>query len=585
MPGPKSPLRDRSASTWKQPLTAGLAFAFATYCSLPPLGLWPFTFVAALALIWCACRVGAAKSRRLRSAVVFGAATLPLWFAEEVWMVNVTPVGYPLLALWLGFWGGVTVYAIATVRSTGWKLPMAVAAPLVWVAVEMLRGEVVLTGYPWYFAAHPLIKEPALCLPARVLGVYFVSALVVALAGSLADAAGWSAVRARVGGMCAATIAAVWVGVSLVGLAGTGPDRPRRELRVGIVQTNVPQGQKLNWPPAQQAADFGRFMELTRAVGTVAPVPDLILWPETMFPGWALNGEAIEAARKFADSVGEKPQSFLRAYGYGFAEALCREQAELGVPMLIGAQAREGVGESRLANGKGTLIEERRYNSVAIVAGGRVLDERYDKVDLTPFGEVIPWVWRWPSVQKLVLDLGAGGMRFDLNFGRRPAPIDVPLVEGGGLRVAAPVCFEATWTTSCRRLVRGVPDGRPAELMVNLSNDGWFGSEAWWLVSSDAKRRQHLLSARWRCLELGVPMVRAVNTGLSAYIDDRGRTRPYETVLGSRKPAQADGALLGSVEVGGRGTIYSSIGNLAGWVLLGCGLVLFLTACVTRPKS
>lgn len=576
MPGPRTQPPQSSSRSWRHPVAAGLVYSLAAYCSLPPLGLWPFTLIAALALIWGGCRIGASGDRRARGALLAGLGTLPLWFAQEVWLVNVTPVGYPLLALWLGAWTALTVYAIAVVRSTGWKVPMALAAPLVWVMVETLRGDIVLTGYPWYFAAHPLIEDPMLCLPARALGVSFVSALVVGLAGGLADSAGWAGVRARVGRLATVAVLLVWVATSLVGASASAERAAARDLRVGIVQTNIPQGMKQNWSPERQVQDFALFAEQTRAAANARP--DLVLWPETMFPGWALSTEAIEAARRFSDSLGERPGSFMRAYGYGFAEALTRLQGELGVTMLVGSLAREGVSVRTGADGMKSLAEQRRYNSVAIIAGGCLLDERYDKVDLTPFGEVIPWVWRWPAVQRLVLEVGAGGMQFNLSFGARAGAIDVPLSEGGNVRAATPICFEVTRTALCRRLVYSAPDGRPADVMISLSNDGWFGSEDWWLVSSEAKRRQHELTARWRCLELGVPMVRAVNTGISGYIDARGRLLRRVTVAGDDRPSRTAAVFVGTVRAGADGTIYGRIGNVWGWASVGGGALLLAAA-------
>jgi len=571
---------------------AGLLYAAATYAALPPAGLWPLSIVAALALVFAGCRAGV-SGRPSRAAMFAGLGTLPLWFIEESWLMNVTPVGYPLLAIYLAFFSGLTVYMIATVRASRWKVPMSIAAPLVWVACEMLRAEVILTGYPWYLVAHPLIDDPNLCLPGRVLGAYFVCLLLVAAVGSLADAAGWTSVPRRVGGIGAAVVSITWLVTSMIGAAGLSGDAgAQRELNIGVVQTNIPQGQKLSWSMAQQIKDFQRFLELTRALAVGKPSPERLLWPETMFPGWALNPDALATARTFAETNRAQPGSPMRLLTTGYADAIIETQREIDIPMLIGAEAREGARMGQDGAGKPDLTCERRYNSVAIIAKGVLLDERYDKVDLTPFGEVIPWVWRWPFAQRLVLELGAGGMRFDLAFGHAAEAIDVPTSSGSTIRVATPICFEATRSETCRKLVYGRKDGRRADLLVNVSNDGWFGSERWWFFTSDARRRQHLLAGRWRCLELGVPMVRAVNTGLSAFVDSRGRVMPIRIISGGGTSGdqlnQTDAAILGSVMISttpGRSTPYGRIGNVAGWVGLFGGLALFVAVWINRLRG
>lgn len=583
MPGAK---RDRAArfhtlSAWS-PLLGGLLFSLSTYLAFPPARLWPLVFVAAAALIWTGCK-GAA--RPIRTGLLAAIGALPLWLAEETWLTNVTPLGYPLLALYLSLWTGLSVWGVAMLRSSGWRLPMFVAAPLVWLAFEVLRGEFVLTGYAWYLASHPLIEVTALALPARLLGAYFVSFLVVAAAGSLVDAAGWSGVPRRVGGYGAAAVALVWAGASFIASRSSADAAPPRSLTVGVVQTNLPQGQKLRWSAAKQAEDFQEYAALTRAVGLQRA--DLILWPETMFPGYALNTAAVTAAQQYAEARGAEPGSPLSRLTHEYAAALLRLQRELGIPMIVGAQARRGVRSVREADGTLDLQDEAEFNSALVLSAGEVLERRYDKVDLTPFGEVIPYVWRWPAVQQRVLSLGAAGMRFALSPGAEAAGVEVPLSSGLPLGVATPICFEVTRSSLCRGLAYD-DRGRPrASLIVNLSNDGWFGSERWWLVSSDAKRRQHLQAARWRCMELGIPMVRAVNTGISAYIDSRGRLLPRRVVDGGEGLTRVQAGLIGTVQVNPAPgeqplTFFGRVGNIFAWAAMTAGLALCLAGVVRR---
>jgi apolipoprotein N-acyltransferase len=98
-------------------------------------------------------------------------------------------------------------------------------------------------------------------------------------------------------------------------------------------------------------------------------------------------------------------------------------------------------------------------------------------------------------------------------------------LQRGGRKwhLAAPICYEGTFARVCRQMV--VQDGRKAaEILVNISNDGWFvwrwGS---WAGQGSAEHAQHLVHYCFRAVENRVPVVRAVNTGISASIDSNGR--------------------------------------------------------------
>lgn len=578
------------------PLWSGLAYGLMVYLSLPPVSLWPLTFAAVGVLLWAGCRTGAGMGMgggpsARRAALLFGLGTLPVWFAEQAWLLNVTPVGYPLLSIYLAAWSGLTVYVVAVVRTCGRAVPMVIGAPLVYVAVSVLRGEVVLSGYPWFLAGHPLIDSPPLAAPGAVLGVYFVGFLVVALAGSLADAAGWSGVSRRWGGVGAVVVAVVWAGTSMLGRGRSG--RAERELRVGIVQTNVPQGAKMEWSADSIANDFGRFMVLTRKLTDNQPAPQLIAWPETMFPGVSLNDGAVQAFESVFRANHPEVGADERSLNMLLVRALRRVQAESGIPMLIGSDEVEGARLERTADGLARFAYDHKYNSVVLLSGGEVSQTRYEKVALTPFGEIIPVAWRWPAVQRAVLSLGAGGMKFDLSVGRNPGPITIPgvAVDGRELSVATPICFEVTRSELCRRLVYGGTGKgwwggeRRADLIVNLSNDGWFGDIVDAPVPSDAGRYQHLLIARWRCVELGVPMVRAVNTGVSAAVDASGRVLPLAAVEAPGSPTRSDGAMIATVTLTDRATIFGSIGNVFAWCVLVAGWALVAWAWIVGRRS
>ena len=524
-------------------------------------------------LVWAGCK-GAARPKRTALWTALG--VLPFWFIEQMWLINVTEVGYPCLAVYLCVYSYAFVWAIGTARGADWPIPMSVVVPVAWTALEVVRGEIVFTGYAFFLLGQPLVDNPVLASPGAVFGAYGVSFLVAAIAGAVADAAGWSGLPRHSGGVGALATALVWGVLAWLG-EWSGWPGPTQEIRVAVVQTHLPQDNKIAWPMGKRLKDFKRFGDLTRLGASQSPKPSLIVWPETMFPGNALNGEAVrverEAGLRFRIQDDPDFPEGATVLATVFVDDLCKLQTEVGVPMLVGAIAAEGLRITSRPNGGVSRESDRRYNSVFAVVDGKVLPARYDKVDLTPFGEVIPYLWRWPVLQKQALSLGAGGMMFDLAFGEHIGPLDVPLGRSGepdhpaSLRVATPICFEATRAGLCRRLVRP-SDGPTAGLIVNLSNDGWFGPY-------DGGRRVHLLAARWRCIELGIPMVRAVNTGVSAAIDRRGRVLNQRLTDPLRSITVEDGVLDAHVQVAnspGR-TIFAVVGLVPAYLVSVAGFV------------
>ncbi|MFZ4430409.1 MAG: apolipoprotein N-acyltransferase, partial [Phycisphaerales bacterium] len=203
---------------------------------------------------------------------------------------------------------------------------------------------------------------------------------------------------------------------------------------------------------------------------------------------------------------------------------------------------------------------DRRYNSVYLLVDGETSDARYDKVRLTPFGETMPYISNFPSLEAALLDLGARGMRFDLDAGTKQTVFELPRTGGGAFRVATPICFEVTVAPHVRRLVAGRQGVRRADVIINVTNDGWFGSFV-------PARLQHLQIARWRSLELATPMVRAANTGISCAIDAGGQVRELGPV-GAASPALSEGVVPTVVELPGELTMYARSGDVAGWASL-----------------
>jgi apolipoprotein N-acyltransferase len=176
-------------------------------------------------------------------------------------------------------------------------------------------------------------------------------------------------------------------------------------------------------------------------------------------------------------------------------------------------------------------------------------------VHLVPFGEYIP----------SILDgaLGLLGIRQFVHMpggfssGERHLPLNVP----GLPPVAATICYEAIFPDEA------MPLGPRPGLILNVTNDGWFGNTP--------GPRQHFAQARLRAVEQGLPLVRAANTGISAVIDPYGRV---QAIL----PLGVEGILDSSLPRALNGTAYGSNGKLLNALLL---LICAAAAIIARRRS
>ena len=567
-------------------LVLGLVASVGYAGAFPPFGLWPLVILP----VWATIRAADPVSRADRaspprpSGLWFAIGTIPAFAWLTRWAAESALAGYPLLVLYLAGFAGLAVWAMGRIRRRLPMIPTVVAVPVVWVGIEAFRGLLAFDGFPWFLAEHPLIDAIVfpVCLagPAGIAGVWLVGILLASLAlavnGLLAARKPWLPLVSLL------AVGLLWMVVAFLGsppITYAQIDRPR----VAIIQTNVPQSTKTGWTFDDRWADWQTLRGMLLAAGESDEQgvrPDFIVLPETMFPGMVLQEDA--AATERANDVawifepvpveegGTGQPRRIRAETV--RDQFLRTSQQIGdIPIFVGATRYEGFRIDR----EGDLMNYRhdaRYNSAFVVRDGRVLETTYDKQHLTPFGEVMPYISEWDWLERLMLGLGAGGMTFDLDAGKKQTVFDITAesmtvdsarsIEPETIRLVAPICYEATVGAACRGLVF---DGgnRRADAMLNLTNDGWFYDKA-------GGHELHLMMARWRCLELGTPMVRAANTGISAVIGIGGE------VIASLDPSEA-GILIAAVPAHAGGTPYTRIGDALGWICL-AGAIFGLAA-------
>lgn len=221
--------------------------------------------------------------------------------------------------------------------------------------------------------------------------------------------------------------------------------------------------------------------------------------------------------------------------------------ADSGVRARIGAAIPEGsilfAGTLRIGADDSNEI----FNSIVAFGRDTGIQMIYDKVRLVPFGEYVPFRSILP-VGKLTVgssDLSPGHVTG--TFEVQPLPPVVPLV-----------CYEAIFPPDD-------PESGRSQWILNVTNDAWFGRSA--------GPYQHLEIAKFRSVELGLPMVRAANTGISALID------PFGRVL-KQIPIEETGVIDFELpQKLGAPTLYSIVGNLPVLVLV---LMILIGAAAAR---
>lgn len=551
-------------------LTAGTYFSV---CFLIQAWLGESSLISVLSVMYLGAATLDAKRPWVR-AIWAWLGMVPAWLYYHWFILDITAIGFPFVPFILASYAAIAVWLIARLYKRHPTLAV-LSAPVIWCATEYLRGEIVLGGYSLWFVGMPAIKDGSGQVLASAIGAYGVSSVVAGIGLALGmSSPSW--LRAKIAGN---RLAKYYVGVLCAVMLGPAFVLPRTPvqssdtgyLKAAAVQTNLPQDNKKSWPMADRLAAFEQWIGFTERLAGWRP--DVIAWPETMFPGHSLSAEVVKADRDKGLSIkvvkgGVESRMLLTE----FYDRLMDVSRRIATPLLIGSEGHEGYRIIE-TDGKIKLEQDRRFNSVFLVQDGQVQTERYDKRRLMTFGEYIPLVRYFPAVQKRLgtIGVGAEGMSFDLAFGQHSTIFNIPRKRQGELvepvRVVTPICFEVTYPEAVRSLV--YQNGRrAADAIITVSNDGWFGNQ-------DSGRRAHLLLAQWRCAELGVPMLRSVNTGISAAIDGRGQiiTTQLEGIAPGQSTARAAGILMADLPLPPKdweGTIYGRIGDV--WPI-GCTVI------------
>lgn len=497
---------------------AGLALALA----FPNFNLAGAAWIAPALLL--ASAHGRAGSAAWRVGYTGG---LVFWLVSLSWLLEIPVTGFPILgwvalaafmAIYPAFWVWLLARKIGRgtwLRRCFWSASGAAA----WVALEMIRTRL-LGGFPWIPLGASQWQLTPLIQIAASTGVYGVSFLVAWTSLAL-----YSSVIALLRNP---TTRYVWLGeialptIVVMIVFNVGLSRLRHapaedaSLSVTFIQPAVPQ--TMIWDSAENTNRFNQLIALTQTALTNKT--DLLLWPEAALP--ELTDETFATLTNLARSH----QTWML---FNADDVLPKAVPQTDVSYDV-------------------------FNAALLLdPEGRFVGS-YHKRQLVIFGEYIPLVTYLPFVKW-----------FTPITGGYTAGRDIKRFHLDGCRVAPLICFEDMFPQHVRDHVDADTD-----LIVNLTNDGWFGNRA--------AQWQQAACAAFRAVENGVPLLRSCNNGITCWFDATGRMREiFRAATGSEYGVGFANWEISYPAAQSRGmTTYNRVGDRFGWTCVGLTTVLVL---------
>lgn len=432
--------------------------------------------------------------------------------------------------------------------------PLTLAVPIAWVGLIFLR----IVG-PWSFGlamvSHTQASAPLLLQMADLGGAQLVSFLMLVVVAAIVDARLHRGRPRWLPLAVAGTVLVVIVGYGAARMYPPGRDEGPRA-RVALLQGT--EDTIFDDDRERALRMFRQYRRLSEKAMRSETGVDVIVWPETSFadfgapdgtlaaPGFPLATRPAEEDAGRREILGRYPR-FVRA-----------ETARL---VRLGEQAQGrspqtrlvlGVSAAHLRSAPGDFGPDGpqfdRYNSALLVHSRGDILNRYDKIQPVMFGEYVPLGEQFPFLYALT-PIPQG-----LTPGQDAAAF--PLTDEV---VASPnICFESTvgplirWQTSELHAA-----GRPPDVIVNLTNDGWF----WGSSILDL----HLACSVCRAIENHRPVLISANTGITADIDRWGRIQ-------QRLPRRTEGLIVAEVRPASGLSPYVLAGDVFGWLTLAAAI-------------
>jgi apolipoprotein N-acyltransferase len=302
---------------------------------------------------------------------------------------------------------------------------------------------------------------------------------------------------------------------------------------VGVIQQNIPRYVEDYTSQTHEQFCRENIQEIEKAATLSLELPkplQLVVWPET----------TVQAPLNVDPSVlraGPLTRVIKRA-----RKAISSTAAAYDCPLLVGARGWFPRDRGYVRRAEKGSVEVIANSAILFSADGEYL-ERYDKMELVPFGEYIP-LGRWLS--------WLTPFRTGLTPGKTPVLFDTDDTRFGVL-----ICYEDVFPGIVRTFVR-----RGADYLVNITEEGWY--------HIPGEMEQHVAMAVFRAVENRTTLIRAGNTGISCFIGPSGEI--YAQVAkksgGTLKRKWVEGSAAAPVRLSDQQTLYTQTGDLFAWAAL-----------------
>jgi apolipoprotein N-acyltransferase len=440
------------------------------------------------------------------------------------WLIHVTLPGMIVLVLYLalffGLFGALASLGLSQSRHMSDRALSYISLfliPAAWVTCEWLRSHL-FGGFGWVALGYSQSSSLSLIQIADITGVYGVSFLIVMINVAIfitLKGQQEKEVVMELSMFIAILIAFICLGYGYFRMNNvfTG-----EKVRVGVVQGNIPQDEK--WDQVFRDKIMDKYESLTKKLALSKP--DLIVWPETSVPGFvATEPDLLERMKKLAVEVKE--------------------------PILVGT-LREDL-----------KVKDRYYNSASLFLPDGSIAATYDKIHLVPFGEYIPLKNIFSFVEKIapapIGDVSKGKEHtiFSFLIKRTAKDKNATVRFTKKVNFACLICFEDMFPSISREFVR-----KGAYFLVNITNDAWY--------KKTAAAWQHTQGSVFRAVENRVAVVRATNTGVSCFIDQKGKVVDF--INDNGKALFVDGYHTDEIVMANIRTLYNKYGDIFAYLCL-----------------
>jgi apolipoprotein N-acyltransferase len=452
--------------------------------------------------------------------LIFVVTCVP-WIAEVLAVHGgmSTAAGWGVLLLIATVWGcsiGLCTWMVQRLGQRG-VFSALFGAPFLWISTEVLRAYLPEISFPWGLLGYPAAANPALLQLTTITGIYGVSFLVAVFNVLLVWLLAAPREKKKTRLTAVAVVAIVLLVVQYVG-PGFVPKAEAHHL-ARVVQPDFPENENYagDWY-ADHKPDLAELQQLSLRPSRGPQAPDLLVWPEA-----------------------PAPFSFQDPHFGPFISHLTQE---FGHPTIVGVIDWKPLQSTNQPVPAGRLVP---YNSAAMLNSLGQRTFLYDKIHLVPFGEYEPF----PLIHQVVTSVSeeVGG------FHKGQQRLVGKFPNGDTFSVF--ICYEAIYAGEIREFVHN-----GAQLLINISNDGWFGT-------SEAAE-QHIRMVRVRAVENRRWLMRDTNSGITAVFD------PYGNETRVMKRDTRDSADL-PYDFRTDLTIYARFGDWFAWMCVGVSVILVIT--------